>query len=205
MAIRCSKTDQRSRLQTTSHDPMVLALADGTRTVSLYPLRSPVTSISRLCCLLAFSACLFHAAKRVGCSSFGTHLQYPATCIHVEPRHFVASCSSSRILNPSFACAISSFGANSPAVEHQRKPPVGIVRASRPCVSSRTRGSCRPKFWIADTRDWSATGSCAVRRTKAPVQVEVTPIGRDALALSNSYPAKVPRYLGFRTGALFMC
>lgn len=161
MATRCSKTDQRSRLQTTSHDPMVPALADGTRTVSLYPLRSPVTSISRLCCLLAFSACLFHAAKRVGCSSFGTHLQYPATCIHVEPRHFVASCSSSRLLNPSFACAISSFGANSPAVEHQRKPPVGIVRASRPCVSSRTRGSCRPKFWIADTRDWSATGSCA--------------------------------------------
>lgn len=44
-----------------------------------------------------------------------------------------------------------------------------------------------------------------VRRTKAPVQVEVTPIGQDALALSNSYPAKVPRYLGFRTGALFMC
>jgi len=32
--------------------------------------------------------CLNHA----GCSFFGSHLQYPATCIHVKSRHFVASC-----------------------------------------------------------------------------------------------------------------
>lgn len=155
--------------------------------------------------------CSMPQSVSVGCSSFGTHLQYPATCIHVEPRHFVASCSSSRILSTSFACTISSSGANSPpAVEHQRKPPTTatwIVRASRPCVSSRTRGSCRPKFWIADTRDW--VGHEIMRLVSGGRMVRSrsmsTPVGRDSPAPSNSYPAKVPRYLGFRTGTNFMC
>lgn len=177
------------------------------RTVSLYPLRSLRSRQSPASAAFwLFSASLFHAAKRVcrllvlrdsspisgdmhprGTSPFRCELFIVPDIKHIFCLHHLPLWGK----QPPGRSSIS---------RNLQQQQLGLyVRLDRVFPHARA-ALAGQSFGLLIHGTGSATKSCAW----CPEDEWPGP-GRDSPAPSNSYPAKVPRYLGFRTGTIFMC